>query len=150
MNYRRHRIAFVSAAILLVASAVSSQQTSMVVLSASGTAQVTLKVKAFEKDRHFVIQAIEDGVQNNSSDASIALGIKVADADVDVGSRNFKAYGCEIKNIARLERQAGKLHVETSCEIVVTADKMVTVTVEHRITGEVKMDNITLRATSSW
>jgi hypothetical protein len=120
----------------------------MAVLSASGTEQVTLTVKAFEKDRHFVIQAIGDAVQNPSSSASFALGVKVANAEADGEIKNFKEYGCRVRNVARFDRQAGKLHVETSCEIVVTADKMVTVTVEHR--GEAKVDNITLKATSSW
>lgn len=148
MNYRYQRVALVLAAIFLAASTASPQQTSMVVLSASGTTEATLKVKAFANERHFIVQAIGDAVTNNPSGATLSLWIKIVDDGTEAGNRNFKSYGC-VKNTARLVNQSGRLHVETSCEIVVMAEKMVTVTAESRIQGA-RVENITLKAASSW
>jgi hypothetical protein len=151
MNHPRRMIVLGSVAMLLAASApVLPQQTSTVLLSASGVADVTLKLKAFAEERRFVIRATGDAavVQNNSSSANprFSIGIDLAAADAD----NVKTYGCGVKNTARVEQGIGKLHVETSCEIIVAPEKIVTVSADITSSGGAKPENITLEATSSW
>jgi hypothetical protein len=146
MNRSRRRIVFSSVAMLLIASAVSPQQTGMVVLSASGVPDVILKVKAFDNDRRFIIRAIGDAVVGQDNSPSAAFSLKIADPTPDL---DVKAYGCG-EQTARLNQGIGKLHVETSCEIIVKASKTVTVKVVSRSSGGAMPENITLEATSSW
>lgn len=145
MNYRLRRVTFVSAALLLVATVVSPQQACVVVLTASGTGNTTLQVKAFEKDRHFIIQASGDAVPDGSSTFSLGIEVVADDAKVDPTVKSFSAHGCTVKNTASLDKQSGRLHAETSCEIVVAAGRLVTVKAN---TGNKKFENITLKAIS--
>ena len=148
MNYLRRRIVLASVVFLLIASSVPAQQRGMAVFSASGTPEAILKVQAFENDRHFIIRAIGDAAVKGQTKASFSIEIRVTDDDPS--AKNFIAYGCEEKNTAKFDDGIGRLHVETSCEIVVTAKKMVAVTAKADSRSSAKPENITLEATSSW
>lgn len=148
MINRNRWTVFAAVATTLVANAASPQQTSMAELSASGTAKATLQVRAFENDRHFIIQATGDAVagQNNPSNRAADFSIRIRVAN----DRDFTSYGCDVKNTAKLDQGSGRLHVETSCGILVKAEKTVTITVEPVGSEGVKPENVTLKVTSSW